>query len=66
MEQDDLRVLHTGEGRVLVGLTKPEIEQILETLTEDPFRCLGLRQRLLTALSLIDRSAAMEKFRSGG
>lgn len=49
------RVLHTGEGRVLVGLTVKELTDLVNGTT-----MLDLRERLLRAIALLDDELARE------
>lgn len=46
-------LLHTGEGKVIVGLSADDLDE-LACATSDP----SLRRRLLCALSLIDPERA--------
>lgn len=49
------RVLHTGEGRVLVPLSVDEIRDMLNRLPSSP-----AYSRLVTALALLDPDGAKE------
>jgi len=52
--EPDSRHLHTGEGKVLVALTRIELAWLVECVLFDP---PGLRHKLLTALELLGGDA---------
>ena len=58
---DDPRLLNTGEGKVLMGLTARDLREIMD-LTKD----LDLFRRASQALNLLEGSKAREKFKNGG
>jgi hypothetical protein len=49
------RILHTGEGRVLVSFTPEELRELAESTGD-----LGVRSRLVCAMSLLDPDMAKE------
>jgi hypothetical protein len=52
------RILHTGEGKVLIGLTSTDIRDILEDHVPP-----DLYKRLEKALALLEYSKAREEFK---
>ena len=49
------RILHTGEGRVLVSFKPLELWHMISEVSDD-----GVRERLRCALSLLDEKMAAE------